>query len=140
MVMTFRREAAESASGTIPGGQAALCDLCAAVIQDGTEQYATVLDSSAALPTATGVDGERRVVACTSTHLDELTSYYETRPYDEDELLAQIVLRARRRMGHEATLEDLAFMTRLSIVQTMRAMRWTSIWMQWLSDGDEPTP
>jgi hypothetical protein len=52
--------------------------------------------------------------------------------------LANIVTRAQRHMGHEATDDDLAFMTGLTPVQIMRAMRWQAIWMSWLQDWDTP--
>jgi hypothetical protein len=112
-----------------------LCDICARTICDGTEQYATVPDSSAVRPAQSFLDGQRQLTACCAAHLDELIDQYRARPYDEAELWAQIVTRAQRRMGHEADIDDLAFMTGLTIVQLMRALRWQSIWMQWLPDG-----
>jgi hypothetical protein len=116
----------------IPGGQPEFCDVCAKVVIDGSERYAVAPDSSAVHPSSSALDGMRRLVACSATHMDELTHRYHVRPYDDDELLAHIVTRAQRRLGHDATLEDLAFITGLTIVQIMRATRWQSIWMHWL--------
>jgi hypothetical protein len=135
--MMFRRSDPTPVSETVlPGGQPELCDVCAAVICDGTEQYATVPDSSAVHPSPFRSDGWRRLVACSVVHLAELIRWYQGRPYDDDELLAHIVTRAQRHMGHEATDDDLAFMTGLTPVQIMRAMRWQAIWMSWVQDPD----
>jgi hypothetical protein len=124
----------------LPGSRPELCDLCATVVRDGTEQYATVPDSSAVHPSSSRSDGWRRLVACSAVHLTELTGRYQARPYDNDELLANILTRAQRHMGHEATDDDLEFMTGLTPVQIMRAMRWQAIWMSWLQDWDTPQP
>jgi hypothetical protein len=115
-----------------------LCDACATVIFDGTEQYAMVSDSSAVHPSSSRSDGWRRLVACNVAHLGELIGQYQVRPYDDDELLAHIVTRAQRHMGHEATDDDLAFMTGLTPVQIMRALRWQAIWMRWLHQENAP--
>jgi hypothetical protein len=138
--MMFRRPIVTSAfESAVPGGQPELCDLCAEVVVDGSERYAMAPDSSAVHPSSSALDGMRRLVACSAAHLDELTQQYHVRPYDHDELLAHIVTRAQRRMGHDATLEDLVFITGLTMVQVMRATRWQSIWMHWLQDGDVPS-
>ena len=116
----------------VPGGQPELCDLCAAVIYDGSEQYATVRDSSAVEPHSSTPDGERQLVACGREHLDELVGIYENRPYDEDELYAYVLLRAARLSPDHHDVEDLAFMTGLGVVEVMRAQRWLSVWSRWL--------
>jgi hypothetical protein len=137
--MTLRRRGRAAAPApVIAGGQPELCDFCAAVISDGTEAYATVPDSSAAHPFSSLLDGQRRLTACCPAHLDQLASQYATRPYDEDELQAHVVARAQRRIGPDATLDDLAFVTGLSVAQVMRAARWQSIWMFWLPDPEPP--
>lgn len=134
--MTFPRHARTVASEpVIPGGQPELCDVCGALVHNGSEQYATVADSSAVHPTSSRLDGRRRLTACGRAHLHELISRYTDRPYDEDELLGRIVLRAKHRIGHEATLDDLAFVTGFTIAQVMRAERWSSIWLTWLPEA-----
>jgi hypothetical protein len=95
-----------------------------------------VPDSSAVHPSSALLDGQRRLTACGAPHLDELIRHYGGRPYDEDELLAHVVTRAQRRLGPEATLDDVAFAIGLSAAQVMRAMRWNSVWLRWLQDSD----
>lgn len=90
-------------------------------------------DSSAVHPTAALFDGERHLVACTADHLDELVRHYYNRPYDEEELWAHMLMRAARSSPEDPTLEDLAFITGLSVTQVMRGLRWKSIWFRWVS-------
>jgi hypothetical protein len=123
----------------VPGGQPELCDVCAAVTTDGTEQYATVQDSSAVdLSGRSSSDGQRRIVACGPTHLQEMIRHYQNRPYDEEELWAHILTRAQRHTVGDTELEDLVYTTGLTMVQLMRAARWQSIWLQWLPPSNRP--
>jgi hypothetical protein len=116
----------------VPGGQPELCDVCAAVIYDGTEHYASMPDSSAVHRSASLSDGQRRIVGCSQAHLEQMIHHYQGRPYDEEELWAHILTRAQRRAAGEADLEDLAFTTGLTMEQLLRATRWQSIWLRWL--------
>jgi hypothetical protein len=123
---------------SVPGGQPELCDVCAAIITDGSEQYATVPDSSAVDPSGPIGDGQRRIVACGPAHLQEMIRYYQNRPYDEEELWARILTRAQRRTVGDTELEDLVYTTGLTMQQLMRAARWQSIWLQWLPSSNRP--
>src|SRR5262245_39643395 len=103
------------ASGEQPGGLDGslddtgpeLCDECGAVIHDGSELYAMVLDSSSVDPERPGLDGRRRLVACGIDHLDVLRGYYLGRPFDHDELRAHVVNRAQQDAERHLTLEEL---------------------------------
>jgi hypothetical protein len=122
----------------VPGGQPALCDVCAAIIYDGTELYATVADSSAVDPSSSLNDGQRRIVGCGPAHLQERIRYYQDRPYDQEELWAHILTRAQRRALGQADLDDLAITTRMTMEQLQRATRWQAIWQQWLPPSTTP--
>jgi hypothetical protein len=109
-----------------------LCDLCGATTEAGTEEYATVPDSSAVDRCTTHSDGYRRLVACGPAHRDILVRGYLHRPYDEEELWARTLLRAVRLAPYENhDIDDLALMTGLTPVQIMRAQRWQSVWLDW---------
>jgi hypothetical protein len=134
----LRRHTGRSAGdGTVRGGQPELCDLCAAVIRDGSELYSVVGDSSAVDPDRRVPDGQRRLTACGPAHLRELVDRYRGRPFDEEELWAYMVMRDQRRLGPDTELEDLADTTGLSLQQVMRAIRWQATWLRWVP---EPQP
>jgi hypothetical protein len=116
--------------GPVRGARPELCDACGAVVGDGSEQYATVPDSSAVHPRFPLLDGQRRIVACGPGHLDDLVRYYRTRPYDDEELWACQLARAGRTTGDD-DLERLAIVAGLTVEQALRATRWRSVWMRW---------
>jgi hypothetical protein len=116
----------------IPGAQPELCDVCAAVVTDGTELHAMLADSSAVDPRRPVLDGWRRVVACGPDHLAELVDHYRGRPFDDDELCAYVVARAGRRAPWELDLAGVAESSGLTLDQVRRGVRWQSIWHSWL--------
>jgi hypothetical protein len=139
--MAFWRGRTTRSRAAVPGGRPELCDLCAAVIRDGSELYATVADSSAVDPHRQTPDGQRRLVACTPHHLRELVDWYDGRPFDDEELWAGIVARAQRGVGPDADIdiEDLVVMTGLTLQQVMRAGRWQAVWQRWVPERDRRT-
>ena len=139
--MAFRRRhpTAPPFGSAVPGGQPELCDLCGAVIRDGSELYATVADSSAVDPYRPALDGQRRLVACGPGHLKQLVDRYRDRPFDDEELWAYILMRAQRCSGPDTDLDDLADITGLTIEQLMRADRWQAVWLQWVPERTRGT-
>lgn len=71
-----------------------LCDVCGAVITDGSEVYGTVPDSSAIHASEPKFDGRRFVAACSTEHLDQLCAQYADRPFIAEEQWAGKVGRA----------------------------------------------
>jgi hypothetical protein len=53
-----------------------LCDLCGAVIPDGSQIYGVVPDPSAVYETAPEFNGKRLIVACSQDHLRALAELY----------------------------------------------------------------
>jgi hypothetical protein len=134
--VTLRRRAGKAARGRcVPGGHPELCDVCATVIRDGSELYATVPDSSAVDPRRPILDGQRRLIACGRAHLHELVEHYRNRPFDENELWAYVLVRTRRITGWEATVDDLITASGLTAEQLASAERWQELWMRWLPDS-----
>jgi hypothetical protein len=110
-----------------------LCDACGLVIDGGTELRDTVPDSSAVDLARPDLDGWRPVVACGSDHLELLRREYEARPFDYEELWAQIVDRAERREARWCLgIDDLVASTGLTLDQLLRAIRWRAIWHKWV--------
>jgi len=134
--MRLRRKTPEPTRRAIPGAQPELCDVCAAVLTDGTELHAVLADSSA-VDARPALDGWRRVVACTPDHLAELVDHYRGRPFDDDELWANVVARAGRRAPWELDIGDVVASTGLTLDQVIRGLRWQSIWHTWLPQPDD---
>jgi hypothetical protein len=113
--------------------EADLCDLCGALILDGAEVRDVVPDSSAVDLSRPELDGWRPVVACGGDHLELLRRQYEYRPFDHEELWAQIVDRAERREARWCMgIDDLVTSTGLTLDQLLRAIRWRAIWHKWV--------
>ncbi|MCQ4079726.1 hypothetical protein NGB36_03730 [Streptomyces sp. RB6PN25] len=101
-----------------------LCDLCGAVICNDAQVYALVPDSSAIHSVDARLDGVRMVTACSPDHLAELQENYRLRPFVDEELWVGKIARALNEHAAGLTLERLAEMTRLSLVQIDRAVVW----------------
>ena len=126
--------------GSLDDAGPELCDECGAVIYDGSELYAMMLDSSSVDPVRPGLDGRRRLVACGGEHLDALRRYYLGRPFDHDELRAHVVNRAQQDAERHLTLEELTRATGMTLGELLGALAWRSLWFDWLPDGgDQPT-
>jgi hypothetical protein len=114
-----------------------LCDLCNALVTDGTERYAFVTDSSVIHPSDPALDGERLVVACCADHMRRLRVEAAARPYVEAELWARKLLRA---------MEDAkqAGRTRLSVEELRRASGLTNeqirAAVEWMEREDHDDP
>jgi hypothetical protein len=114
-----------------------LCDSCGTAVYDGSELYAIVLDSSSVDPLRPALDGRRRLVACCPEHLSELRRYYLARPFDHDELRAQIVTRAQEAAAPaQRSLEELARATGLTLGEILGALAWRSLWFDWIPERD----
>ena len=128
-----------TSSGPEPGpGRAGdrtveLCDACGVVIDGATAVRDAVPDSSAVDLSRPDLDGWRPVVACGGDHLELLRREYEARPFDYEELWAQIVDRAERREARWCMgIDDLVASTGLTLDQLLRAIRWRAIWHKWV--------
>ncbi|MEU1284459.1 hypothetical protein [Kitasatospora sp. NPDC005856] len=71
-----------------------LCDLCHAVISDGSEVYFVVRDSSVVHRTDPEFDGRRLLVACGREHGRRLVEQYRDRPFVGPEQWAAEIGRA----------------------------------------------
>lgn len=118
-----------------------LCDLCGAVIEDGSEVYATVRDSSAIHAHDARYDGERLVVACSQDHLGELMRQYRERPFVDAELWAGKIARAMLAHPQGMSAEVIAAETGLGPGQIDLAVLWNNLeaarWHEKFGDGPD---
>src|SRR3954454_14839941 len=86
-----------------------VCDACHTVIDDGSELYALVPDSSVTHPHDPAQDGTRVIAACSRPHLQTLRQRCVQRPFIDEELWAGKIRRfLHHHPGHTFTLEELA--------------------------------
>ncbi|UKD50823.1 hypothetical protein L3Q65_00575 (plasmid) [Amycolatopsis sp. FU40] len=113
--------------GTPEQGEPDLCDFCGAVVDDDTELYALVPDSSVIHAHDPKFDGKRLVSACTEEHRHRLAEQYRRRPFVDAEQWAGKVLRAveknRGRRIDDAVLVEL---TGLTVDQIHAGVAWHS--------------
>ena len=77
--------------------------------------------------------GRRRLVACGPQHLAELRRYYLARPFDHDELRAQLVAQAQRTAApRQLSLDELTRVTGLTLAELLGALAWRSLWFDWI--------
>jgi hypothetical protein len=124
---------AETGAGRLGDREIQICDVCGMVVAADDGVRDAVPDSSAVDLAHPELDGWRPVVACGSDHLEELRREYAARPFDYEELWAQIVDRAERREARWCMgIDDLVASTGLTIDQLLRAIRWRAIWHKWV--------
>jgi hypothetical protein len=105
-----------------------LCDFCGAGMDDDSQVFAVVHDSSFVSVVDPALDGNRLVCACSAEHLTELERSYADRPFVEPELWAAKIRRAVRGTQHSldplADRRWVAAMTGLTTEQIGAAMTW----------------
>lgn len=74
----------------------ATCGWCGALINDRSELYGLVRDSSMTHASYPSMDGHRLITACSGKHLGALRARYAARPFVEEEQWAGKIVRALR--------------------------------------------
>ncbi|WP_051838787.1 hypothetical protein [Streptomyces sp. NRRL WC-3742] len=104
-----------------------LCDLCGAVIADGSEVYFVVRDSSVVHRTNQEFDGRRLLVACGREHGRQLVEQYRDRPFVEPEQWAAKIGRALDQHPNGLSGAELAEATGLTPAQIEIGVRWQAM-------------
>ncbi|MFB7836136.1 hypothetical protein [Streptomyces sp. NPDC056056] len=124
--------------------QPELCDQCGAVIDDGSELYAVVPDSSVVHARDPMLDGRRMIVACSREHQRDLEEQYRRRPFTDAELWAGKIYRAMDEHPDGMSEEKLAEETGLTPAQIELGALWQNLgalrWHQRFGQGGEAGP
>ncbi|MCL3999049.1 hypothetical protein [Streptomyces lavenduligriseus] len=107
--------------------QPELCDRCGAVIDDGSELYAVVRDSSVVHAHDPKLDGGRMIVACSREHLRDLQEQYRQRPFVDAELWAGKIYRAMDEHPAGMSEEELVEATGLTPAQIELGVLWQNL-------------
>ncbi len=122
--------------------QPELCDRCGAVIDDGSELYAVVRDSSVVHAHDPKLDGGRMIVACSREHLRDLQEQYRQRPFVDAELWAGKIYRAMDEHPAGMSEEELVEATGLTPAQIELGVLWQNLgalrWHQRFGQGGNP--
>ncbi|MFE3187125.1 hypothetical protein ACFXKR_40765 [Streptomyces violascens] len=108
--------------------QPELCDRCGAVIDDDSELYAVVRDSSVVHARDPKLDGGRMIVACSREHLRDLREQYRKLPFVDAELWSGKIYRAMDQhpagMSEEELVHSLVYRCReLGLISDATASR-----------------
>ncbi|MBK6017593.1 hypothetical protein [Streptomyces sp. MBT53] len=124
--------------------QPELCDQCGAMIDDGSELYAVVRDSSVIHAHDPKLDGGRMIVACSPEHLRDLQKQYRKRPFIDAELWAGKIYRAMDAHPDGLSREELEEETGLTPAQIELGVLWQNLgalrWHQQFGQGDDEAP
>ncbi|MEU6184189.1 hypothetical protein [Streptomyces coeruleorubidus] len=104
-----------------------LCDWCGAVIEDGSELYAIVWDSSVVHAHDPRYDGARMVVGCAREHLQLVQEQYRQRPFVDAELWAGKIERVLDKHPEGISQEELCRLTGLNPAQIELGVLWQDV-------------
>ncbi|MGI5532461.1 hypothetical protein ACQEVX_35370 [Streptomyces syringium] len=119
-----------------------LCDLCGAVVSDGSEFYGLAPDSSVVHSENPKFNGKRWLTACSREHLAGLVEQYKHRPFVDEELWAGKIARAMDQHDGRISTEELMATTGLDQDQIERAVQWQNLeflrWRHQFGHGEGP--